>query len=119
MSQVLRQGWWAPLAALLALALFILAFIIGFFDSDDDTAAVIIGVILALAGALVLAAGLWKRPQARGLGNALIILGCLLAAFWLWTVVLPIAAIIVVAGVISSEVRAPRRTAEASTDPAA
>ena len=119
MSQALEQGWWAPLAALLALALFVFAFVIGFSDGDDDeTADVIVGVILALAGAFVLAAGLWKRPQARGVGNALIILGCVLAAFWFWTVVLPIAAIIVVVGVISSEVRAPRRTAEASTDPA-
>jgi hypothetical protein len=105
MSQILRQAWWAPIAGLLALALFVFAFVIGFSDGEDnDTAAVVVGVILALDGAITLGAGLWKRPQARGLGNALIILGCALAAFWFWTVVLPIVAIIVVVGVISSEV---------------
>jgi hypothetical protein len=114
MSQVLRQAWWAPLAGLLALALFAFAFVIGLSDGEDDeTADVIVGVILCLAGAFVLAAGLWKRPQSRGVGNALIIVGCVLAAFWFWTVVLPVVAIIVVVGVISSEVRSRARPAEA------
>ena len=106
MSQVLRQAWWAPLAGLLALALLAFAFVIGFSDGEDDeTADVIVGVALCLAGAFVLAAGLWKRPQARGLGNVLIVIGCVLAAFWFWTVLLPVAAVMVVIGVISSEVR--------------
>ena len=108
MSQVIKQAWWAPLACLLALALFAFAFVIGFSDGEDDeTSDVIVGVILALAGAFTLAAGLWKRPQARGVGNALIVVGCVLAAFWFWTVVLPVAAIIVVVGVVISEFRTP------------
>jgi peptidoglycan/LPS O-acetylase OafA/YrhL len=108
MSLALRQAWWAPVAGLLALALFVFAFVIGFSDGDDDeTADVIVGVVLALAGAFALAAGLWKRPQARALGNALVILGCVLAAFWFWTLLLPIAAIVVVVGVVSSELRSP------------
>ena len=106
MSQVLKQAWWAPLACLLALALFAFAFVIGFSNGEDDeTADVVVGVVLSLAGAFALAAGLWKRPQARGLGNALIILGAVLAAFWFWTVVLPVAAVIVVIGVVTSELR--------------
>src|SRR5829696_6891516 len=102
MSQVLRQAWWAPVAGLLALALFALGFVIAVSDGkDDETADVIVGVALCLAGAFMLAAGLWKRPQARGLGNALVIVGCVLAAFWFWTVLLPVAAIIVVVGVVT------------------
>jgi hypothetical protein len=108
MSQVLRQAWWAPVAGLLALALFAFAFVIGFSQGEDDeTSDVVAGVIIALAGAFVLATGLWKRPQARGVGNALIVLGCVLAAFWFWTVVLPVAAVVVLIGLVISEVRRP------------
>lgn len=109
MSQVLRQGWWAPIAGLLSLALLLFAVALGLSDNDDGTEAVIVGVILCLAGSFTLAVGLWKRPQARGLGNALIIVGCVLAALWFWTVLLPIAAIVVIIGVISSELSSRRR----------
>jgi hypothetical protein len=108
-SQALRQAWWAPLAGLLALGLLVLAFGIGISNSEDDgTTAVIVGVVLCLAGAFALAAGLWKRPHAHGLGNALIVVGCLLAVFWFWTVILPIAGIVVLVGLVSTELR-PRR----------
>jgi len=114
MSQVLRQAWWAPLAALLALALLAFAVVIGVSDGDDDeTADLVVGVLVCLAGAFALAAGLWKRPQARGLGNTLIVVGCLLAAFWFWTLVLPIAAIIVLIGVIGSQFGPQARSSEA------
>lgn len=94
------------MAGLLALALFAFAVVIGVSNSEDDgTESVVVGVALCLAGAFTLAAGLWKRPQSRALGNALIIVGCVLAAFWFWTLVLPVAAIIVFVGVVSSEVR--------------
>ena len=106
MSQVLRQAWWAPLAGLLALALLAFAVVIGVSNSEDDgTTAVVVGVALCLAGAFALAAGLWKRPHARSLGNVLIVVGCLLAVFWFWTLWLPIAGIIVLVGLVSSEVR--------------
>ena len=105
-SQALRQAWWAPVAGLLALALLVLAFAIGISNSEDDgTVAVIVGVVLCLAGAFMLAAGLWKRPQAHGLGNTLIVVGCLLAVFWFWTLILPIAGIVVLVGLASTELR--------------
>jgi hypothetical protein len=111
---VLRQAWWAPLACLLALALLAFAFRIALSngEDDDETADLVVGVVVILVSAFVLAVGLWKRPQSRTLGNALIILGSILAALWIWTVVLPIAAIIVVVGVISSELRSRGQVAE-------
>ena len=62
--QALKQAWWAPLAALLALIELLM--VPGFAFGDDAS----VDAALALAGALLLAAGLWKRPQARALGNA-------------------------------------------------
>ena len=103
MTQALKQDWWAPVAGLLVLALLAVA-VAGAFGKEDAESKVV-GIALALAGAVALAAGLWKRPQARGLGNALIVVGALLGAFWLWTLVLPVLAIIVVLGLASSELR--------------
>jgi hypothetical protein len=110
MSQPLTQAWWAPVAGLLVLAQLALAvsFLVGG-DDDEDT---YVGVAIAVVGAFVLAAGLWQRPKARWLGNALIILGALFAAFWFWTAVLPVVAIIVVVGVVVSEFRSPARASE-------
>ena len=110
MKNALRQEWWAPLAGLLALVLLAFAVAIGVSDGEDNTTEErVVGVILSLAGAFALAAGLWKRPQARRLGNALIVVGCVLAAFWFWTVVLPVVAIIVIVGLVLSEKRSPSR----------
>lgn len=111
MSQVLKQAWWAPVTGLLVLAQLVLAVAAGT-GNEDDEGDVVFWVAVALVGALVLAAGLWKRPQARGLGNALIIVGAVLAALFFWTLVLPVVAIIVVVGVVTSEVRSPARAAE-------
>ncbi len=113
MSQVLRQAWWAPLAGLLALALLAFAVVIVSNSEDDGTEDVVVGVALCLAGAFALAAGLWKRPHARSLGNVLIVVGCVLAVFWFWTLLLPIAGIVVLVGLVSSEVRDRTRPAEA------
>lgn len=111
MLQALKQTWWAPLAGLLVLVQLVLAVAIPF--GDDDAETMLVATTIALVGALVLATGLWKRPRARGLGNALIVVGTVFAAFWFWTLVLPAAAIIVVIGLVTSEVRSPARTAEA------
>jgi len=108
--QALKQAWWAPVAGLLVLAQLLLAVGIGFGgDNDEDDVAFWLAV--ALVGALMLAAGLWKRPQARLLGNAMIIVGAVLAAFFFWTLVMPVGAIIVVVGVATSELRSPARAA--------
>ncbi|MEO5840861.1 MAG: hypothetical protein ABIQ73_00015 [Acidimicrobiales bacterium] len=111
MLQALKQAWWAPVAALLVVGQLVLAVVTLFADDDADTKAVAFAI--ALTGALVLAAGLWYRLRTRGLGNALIIVGALFGAFWFWSLVLPVLAIIVVVGVVISEARTRARTAEA------
>jgi hypothetical protein len=113
--QTLKQAWWAPLAGVLALAqLWVAA---AFFYGDGtsnllDAESTAAGATLALGGAAALAAGLWTRPQARGLGNGLIIFGAALGAIWVWTVVMTPMAIAVVVGVVISQVRPPTPVAE-------
>ena len=115
LSQALRQAWWAPLAGLLAITqLWItLVFLIGNGTSNildrESTAA---GITLTVASAVALVAGLWKRPAKRGLGNTLVIVGAALATIWFWTVVVTPVAIVVIIGVIVSQVRTSSRDAE-------
>ncbi len=107
MMQTLKQAWWAPFAGVLALAQFWvgLAFIYGAGTSNvldaESTAA---GITLAFGGAGALAAGLWIRPRSRGLGNALVVAGAVLGAIWLWTVVMTPLAVVVIVGVVISQV---------------
>ena len=109
MSQVLRQAWWAPIAALLVAAQLVVALTKGLFGDENEVPI----LVIALVGALVLAAGLWQRPHARWLGNALIVVGSLFGAFWFWTGFTPVMAVIVIIGVVASEVRSPARGATA------
>ncbi|MFN2490836.1 MAG: hypothetical protein ABR529_14110 [Actinomycetota bacterium] len=108
MTRSLKQAWWAPLAAVLALSQFgvALAFIFGEGTSNlldaESTAA---GVVLSLGGAAALVAGLWSRPSARGLGNALILVGTALAAIWFWIIFMTPLAVVVIVGVVVSQVR--------------
>lgn len=107
MMQTLKQAWWAPFAGVLALAQFWvgLAFIYGTGTSNvldaESTAA---GITLAFGGAGALAAGLWIRPRSRVLGNALVVAGAILGAIWFWTVVMTPLAIVVIVGVVISQV---------------
>lgn len=109
MSHVLRQAWWAPIAALLVVAQLVIA-TKGNFGDESGVAT----IVIALVGALVLAAGLWKRPDARGLGNFLIVVGSLFGGWWFWTGITPPMALIVIVGLIATEVRSP---ASAATTP--
>jgi membrane protease YdiL (CAAX protease family) len=106
--QTLKQAWWAPVAGVLALAqLWVaLAFFYGEGTSNvldaESTAA---GVSLAIAGAAALAIGLWIRPQTRGLANALVIVGAARGGIWVWTIVMTPMAVVVIVGVVVSQVR--------------
>lgn len=108
MIQALKQAWWAPLAGVLALAQswVALAFLYGNGTSNLlDAESTVAGVTLALGGAAALAAGLWFRLQARWVGNALIAVGAALGGIWFWTVVMTPIAIVVIVGVVVSQVR--------------
>ncbi|HYI46007.1 MAG TPA: hypothetical protein VE174_11185 [Actinomycetota bacterium] len=108
MLRALRQAWWAPFAIVLALAqLWVgLAFFYGEGTSNlldaESTAA---GASLAFGGAVALAAGIWIRPRARWVGSVLITVGATLGAIWFWTVVMTPIAIVVIVGVVVSQVR--------------
>lgn len=107
--QVLKQAWWAPLAALLVISELGIAlnFIFGEGTSNlPDAESTIAGVSLSLTGAALLAVGLWSRPRKRGLGNALIIAGAALAAIWFWIVFMTPVAVAVAVGVVVSQLRA-------------
>ncbi len=115
--QILKQAWWAPFAGVLALAqLWVgLAFFYGdgtsnLLDAESRAA----GASLALGGAAALSAGLWVRTQARWVGNTLIIVGAALGAIWVWTVVMTPLALVVIVGVIVSQVRSTAPTGEAT-----
>lgn len=114
MPQVLRQAWWAPVAGLLVVLQLVMVVAVGT-DTGSDESDVGIWVAVALIGAFVLSVGLWKRPQARALGNVLIVVGAALAAVFFWTLLLPVVAIIVVVGVVTSEMRSRRPMPVAKT----
>lgn len=113
MIRTLKQAWWAPLAAVLVVAQLLVAqaFLIGEGTSNilnaESTAG---GATLSLASAAALVAGLWIRLKARGLGSGLIIAGAALATIWFWTVVMTPIALIVIVGVVVSQVRSTAHT---------
>lgn len=106
--QQLRQAWWAPAAALLALAQAWVgaAFIYGEGTSNLlDTEGQVMGGVLAFAGAGALGAGLWLRPRSHAAGVGLMIVGALLGAIWFWTVLMTPLALAVLVGLLLSEMR--------------
>lgn len=106
--QILRQAWWAPLAVVLAVSQLgvALAFIFGEGTSNLlDAESTAPGISLSVAGAAALVAGLWSRPHARGVGNALVIAGAVLGGLWFWIVFMSPLAIAVIVGVVVSQVR--------------
>ena len=108
MVQALKQAWWSPFAAVLVLAQVWVgaAFVYGEGTSNAlDLEAAVVGATLAFGGAAALGSGLWIRPKSRGLGNALVVVGAALGAIWVWTVVMTPLAVVVIVGVIVSQVR--------------
>lgn len=117
MVKVLKQAWWAPFAGLLVLAQTWVgaAFLYGKGTSNAvDLEGVIVGATLGLGGAAALASGLWIRPRRRGLGNALVVVGAALGAIWFWTIVMTPLAVLVIIGVVISQVRSPAPAAGTS-----
>ena len=106
-SRALGQAWWAPLAALLIVGQVVIAVTFGF-ELDDDTESSIAGIAIALGGAAILAFGLCDRPQHLVRGDIAIVVGSLIAMVWFWSLVMPLLAIVVLVGLLITEIRHPR-----------
>jgi hypothetical protein len=98
MMSVLRQAWWAPIAGLMAVVQLVLGPVQPFTNSDLESG--VASFVIFMAGAALAAAGLFRRPAHRITGNILLLLGCGFAAFWFWTLFLPVAALVVAVGVL-------------------
>ena len=100
MMDVLRQAWWAPIAALLAAAQLVMSPISLMSDEDWESRGA--SMLLLLVGGAILAVGLVLRPTRRVTGNVLLLVGCVFAMVWLWTLFLPVGGIVVALGVLLS-----------------
>ncbi len=107
-SRALGQAWWAPLAALLVVGQLVIAVLFGF-ELDDDTESGVAGIVIALAGAVILAFSLGDRPRRRVRGDVAIVIGSLIAMVWFWSLVMPLLAIVVLVGLFITELRDSRR----------
>lgn len=95
---VLRQAWWAPIAGVMAVVQLVLGPVQPFTNSDLESG--VASFVIFMAGAALAVAGLFRRPAHRTTGNILLLLGCGFAAFWFWTLFLPVAGLVVAVGVL-------------------
>ena len=107
MFQVLRQAWWAPIAGLLAVIQLVFAPVA--LVGDEDAESRVVSFLIFLVGGAITAAGLILRTDRRVPGNVVLLAGCACAAFWFWTLVLPVGALVVAAGVLTSGWQPERR----------
>ena len=96
----LVQAWWAPLAALLGLAMVVAG--VGTVVEADTLGGRLVGsaALLAFGGAMFY--GLVRRPLARQAGNTLILMATIPAFPFFWLIVPTAVAIVVWAGVFTS-----------------
>jgi hypothetical protein len=99
LRHALAQGWWAPLAGLLGLAM-LLAGTVNIFTAHNLSGR-IVGSTLLLAFGCGMFLGLMRRPFNRAQGNTLILLTTVPAMALWWSIVPPLVAIAVWIGVLS------------------
>lgn len=94
------QAWWAPVAALLGLAMLVAG--VGTIFEAHNLSGRIVGssLLMAFGGAMLF--GLMRRPFARTQGNAFVLLATVPAFPMFWLVVPLLAAIAIWVGVLSS-----------------
>ncbi len=93
------QSWWAPVAALLGLAMVVAG--VGTIFEAHNLGGRIVGsaLFVVFGGAMLL--GLMRRPFDRLAGNSLILLATIPALLFFWVIVPPLAAILIWVGVLS------------------
>jgi len=94
------QAWWAPVAALLGLAMVVAG--VGTIFEAHNWGGRIVGTALLLAFGSGMVLGLMRRPFDRRVGNSLILLATIPPLLFFWVIVPPLAAIVVWVGVLSS-----------------
>ena len=94
------QAWWAPVAALLGLAM-IAAGVGTIFEAHNWGGRIVGSTLLLLFGSAMLF-GLARRPFARQAGNALILVATIPAFAFFWLVVPAVAATVVWIGVLGA-----------------
>jgi hypothetical protein len=94
------QTWWAPVAALLGLAM--LFFGVGTIFEAHNWGGRVFGSALLLAFGFGMFYGLMRRPFARQSGNALILITTIPCLIVFWVIVPTVLALVVWAGVITS-----------------
>jgi hypothetical protein len=95
-----RQTWWAPVAALLGVAM--LLFGIGTIFEAHNWGGRVFGSALLLAFGFGMLYGLTRRPFSRQSGNGLILITTIPALLFFWVIVPTVAALVIWVGVLTS-----------------
>jgi len=94
------QAWWAPVAALLGLAM-VLGGVGTVFEAHNWGGRIVGSAVLLAFGSGMLF-GLTRRPFDRLVGNSLILLATIPALLFFWVIVPPLAAVLVWIGVLTA-----------------
>ncbi len=94
------QAWWAPLAALLGVAM--LVFAVGTVFEAHNWGGRIFGSAFMLALGSCMLLGLMRRPFDRVTGNSMILVATIPAFAFFWVIVPAVVALIIWVGVLSS-----------------
>lgn len=103
------QGWWAPLAALLGVAMVVMG--IGTIFEADNLGGRVFGSGLLLGLGAMMMLGLMRRPFDRVAGNSMILVATVPAFAFFWIVVPTVVALLVWIGVLSAGFAVPTATA--------
>ena len=99
LRHALVQTWWAPVAALLGLAML---FGVGTIFEAHNWGGRVFGSALLLAFGYGMLMGLMRRPFARESSNAVILITTVPALLFFWVIVPTVAALVIWVGVLSS-----------------
>jgi hypothetical protein len=100
LRHAVTQTWWAPIAALLGVAMFVFA--IGTVFEAHNLGGRVFGSTLMFVFGATMLLGLTRRPFARETGNAMILVATVPAFPFFWVVIPTVVAIVIWVGVLAS-----------------